>query len=440
MTTLHASELDQAGPNATAPAVASTARSRVSALVLGASWTVLFVNVQPWSASGPLGGGDGSAELKGAVILATLVMLMLVVPPRSKVRVPAAAGVLLAYGVYVFLVGLAQAEEIGALLRSVRYLAGILVVVILGVLVRDRSGRVLAAGVAAFGLLGLSVAAGFASGGGQWLDGKPYSAGGRLAGGLLPMMPPRVGEIGAILVGLTLILAFAGKMRWWVASPSVVLGLSLLLLSRTRTAALGLVAGLLVAFLLTAGHRLGRRGLVALLAAAALCVPFLSPVTAWVIRGQEPELIGRLSGRTAVWEYILSRDLDLRVFLLGHGLGEKRVSLRRGEGDIASVPIDNSWLSLFWEVGLVGVVLVLAAVLAALYSAIRTTNALARAGSMFLLVYVMIASVNESGLSDLSSLTLVLLLAVCVSSSASPPRPRVDAVQLRTPSQKRFQP
>ena len=81
------------------------------------------------------------------------------------------------------------------------------------------------------------------------------------------------------------------------------------------------------------------------------------------------------------------------------------------EGDIDVMAIDNGWLSVFWETGWLGVGLVLLALIAAVVAVARAPTPYVRAAAAFLIVYVAIASITETGLSDLSSQTLHLLLA-----------------------------
>jgi O-antigen ligase len=100
--------------------------------------------------------------------------------------------------------------------------------------------------------------------------------------------------------------------------------------------------------------------------------------------------------------------------LLGHGLGNKKVLLTRGQGDVNVVPIDNSWLSVYWETGILGALVVLAAVVATAVTVLRARTPYVRAATGFLLVFVAVASFNESGLSDVSTETLALLVAAMV--------------------------
>jgi O-antigen ligase len=202
-----------------------------------------------------------------------------------------------------------------------------------------------------------------------------------------------------------------GRIRRLPGTVLVGLGLVLVVLSRTRTAAAALLVGLLAAFLVTCASRQGRRALFVLLLLVMVVAPLLGPIREWALRQQSATQLNTLTGRTRAWSYVLEQRTSLRTDLLGHGLGNKRVLLRRGEGDVDVMAIDNGWLSLFWETGLVGVVVVLLAVIAAGVSAWRAPTPYVRAAAIFLIGYVAVASLTETGLSDLSSQTLHLLVA-----------------------------
>ena len=134
----------------------------------------------------------------------------------------------------------------------------------------------------------------------------------------------------------------------------------------------------------------------------------------WLLGGQGTQQISSLSGRTTSWQAVLDEKVSIQTAIIGHGLGNKRVLLRRGEGDIDVMAIDNSWLSLYWETGLLAVIIVGLALVLAWISVLRAPTPYIRACGALLLGYVTVASLNESGLSDLSSMTLHLLVAAAV--------------------------
>ncbi|MET1086634.1 MAG: O-antigen ligase family protein [Arthrobacter sp.] len=395
---------------------------RAGRLSTGAAFVVLFLvlgllllTVQPWSKADPAGGADSSSSLKGAILMLCVVALLMVLPPRAALRIPAPVALYLLYGTYVVISSAFQPDALQAVFRGTRLLLGLLVPVLLWSVVRGRFRLIVYANTAAYAGLALTVFAGVVLAPGlAWQEGKPFQSA-RLVGAFLPMMAPRVGEIGAILAGLVVILWAQRKIGLVLLAPAVLAGAALVVFSHTRTAALALSLGLLVAFGTTLRSPAGRRGLGFVAGAVALALPFLPTIIDWAIRGQDSEQLQKLSGRTAAWDFILGRPYDPQLFWLGHGLGEKRILLRRGQGDINVVPIDNSWLDSFWETGAVGAALVALAVLTASVYALKTPGYAARTFAVFLMTYVLAASFNESGLCDFSSLTLLVLVSVLIS-------------------------
>jgi len=387
-------------------------------LVVAVVWLLLELSVQPWSRSDSLGGTDSSSLLKGVVLFACLLGLMVLTPPRTRLVVPVVFRLYLLFTVVVILSALLLPSSLTIMVRAGRFMAGIAVLVLLFPLVKDRAHMFVRIMFGVHLVLGLSVFAGMVLLPSQaWLDGRNFAQGGRLMGAIMPMMPPRVGEIGAVVLGLGVLLWALRLLPLPLALVAVAMGAALIVLSRTRTAPLAALTGLLLAVLALRRHQGARRIFGVFLAAGVAALPFVGTISTWALRGQDTSQLERLSGRTLVWDFILSQPLTDLTRWFGHGLGEKRILLRRGEGDINYMAIDNSWLDSYWESGLVGLVLIVAAALAALIYALRTPEPGARAVAAFLCGYVLVASINESGLCDLSSMTLLLLasaqLALC---------------------------
>jgi hypothetical protein len=113
----------------------------------------------------------------------------------------------------------------------------------------------------------------------------------------------------------------------------------------------------------------------------------------------------------------VQKEFTRQEILLGHGLGSKTLTLEPNTLpqrwlEIQRVkPIDSGWLSVYWESGVVGVVLVFLALAAAFVFAWRAPTQYVRAVCVYLLTIVVVASFVETGLSDMSSLTLHVLVA-----------------------------
>lgn len=388
---------------------------RTAFVVVLLVWGLLLLTVQPWSKADPGAGADSSSTLKGALLMLCIVALLMVLPPRAGLRIPPPLALYLLYGTYVVISSAVQPDALQSMFRGARLVTGLFVPVLLWSVVRGRFRLMVYGTGAAYAGLALTVLAGVVLAPGlAWQEGRPFQSA-RLIGAFLPMMAPRVGEIGAVLAGLTVLLWAQRKIGLLVLVPAVAVGTALIVFSHTRTAALALLLGLLVAFGVTLASPGGRRGMGLVGGSLCLALPFLPGIIEWALRDQDSQQIQKLSGRTTVWEFILSQPYDPQVFWLGHGIGNKKILLRRGEGDINVMAIDNSWLDSFWEAGALGTALVAIAVLAALVYALKTPGYAARTFAGFLMTYVLVASVNESGLCDFSSMTLLVLVSVLIS-------------------------
>ncbi len=235
-------------------------------------------------------------------------------------------------------------------------------------------------------------------------NAMPEEYGGRLSGVIWPLTPPQIGQYAAVIAGLTLLLWFGRRTTWRSALSIVVPALGLLLLTHTRTATLGLVAGLAVAFLsmlLTSARArkvfawtVGVGGVVGVVLAGAL--------QAWFLRGQSADNFSSLTGRAKVWDALLEAPRTTSEYIFGVGLTDKSYD---------GLPIDNSWLAIYHEQGFVGIALVAGFLLTLVVVAVLRPPSLARACAIFLITYCLSASYTEAGLGDASPYLLHLAVA-----------------------------
>lgn len=255
----------------------------------------------------------------------------------------------------------------------------------------------------------------------------PDLYGGRLVGALWPLTPPQIGQYAAVIIGLTVLLVLGGRTDRRSAALVAVPSLVLLGLTHTRTATLGLLAGLLLAIgsLVLTSSAARRFFAWAVLCAAVAAVGFSSWLQSWFLRGQSQENFASLTGRQKVWDALLAAPRSTFEFLFGAGLGDK---------SYGGLPIDNSWLAVFQEQGMTGVVLVAAfiAVLGAV--ALLRPPSLARACAIFLISYCALASYTEAGLGDASPYLLHLALAASLlAAPAADLSPAPEAPRRRVP-------
>jgi hypothetical protein len=381
-------------------------------------WCLFVLGVQPWSSrvAAPQGTtGSTNSVMKGLLLGAIFLIATAATKPGFRTRVNPASAMYVMYVLFACATAFLLAEPLGPLTRLARFLIGLVLVLLVWRPLVQTPERLIRAHLWAHLLLAATVVASLAYAPSQaWRPLSSLGAGYRLQGVIIPMLPPRVGEVGAILLGLALIGWICRKLSTIPAIALIGLGGVLVAASRTRTSAAAVAFGLVLALILTRKTWVGR--IACLVVPGLLGIAFLTigSLHTWLLRGQGTRQISSLSGRTTSWQAVIDEKVSIQTAIIGHGLGNKRVLLRRGEGDIDVMAIDNSWLGLYWETGLLAVTIVAIALILAWISVLRAPTPYIRACGAMLLGYVTAASLNESGLSDLSSMTVHLLVAAAV--------------------------
>ena len=275
-----------------------------------------------------------------------------------------------------------------------------------------------------FAVLG-SVAAGLVVSPGAALPGL---YGGRLVGALWPLTPPQIGQYAAVIIGLTVLLVVGRRVDRTSAVLVIVPSFVLLALTHTRTATLGLFIGLALAIcsLMLTSAAARRFFTWAVLCAVVAAVGFASALQSWFLRGQSQENFSSLTGRAKVWNALLAAPRSTAEQVFGVGLGDK---------SFGGLPIDNSWLAVYNEQGLIGVTLVAAVVLVLGGVALLRPPSLERACAIFLISYCAIASYTEAGLGDASPYLLHLALAASLlaAPAQAAPLPMPEASRRHVP-------
>jgi hypothetical protein len=229
------------------------------------------------------------------------------------------------------------------------------------------------------------------------------------------MATTQVAQYAAISAGASVVLWLARLVGGRVALAGVAVSVTVLLLTHTRTALIGLVAGLLVSGLsLVPINARARRFLAASAVIATLVIITLAGVvTTWLARGQGTKGLTTLTGRTDFWALVLNEPRTTFQQIFGFGLSNASVN---------GLPIDSNWLASYQMEGLFGVV-VCAVILVFLYSAafFQARGAL-RALGLFLVAYCTLSSFTEVGFTDAS--TYLLDLSVAASLLVTPLRGR----------------
>ena len=241
-------------------------------------------------------------------------------------------------------------------------------------------------------LLGLLVAPGHAL------------AGGRLTGVLWAIPATEVAHYAAVTAGLVVVLWLGGMVRGRVTLLVAVAGVALIVLSHTRTALVGMVAGLLVAglSLIVAKARARKFFAVAGVVVSIGVMTAAGVVTNWLARGQNAAELTSLTGRTDFWHLVLDLPRTRFQEIFGFGLSN---------GSFNGLPIDSNWLVAYLEQGLFGVIICAVMVLFLLVAAFFQPPGTRRALALFLITYCLVASFTQVGFAQPTTYLLELTLA-----------------------------
>lgn len=241
-------------------------------------------------------------------------------------------------------------------------------------------------------------------------------AAGRLEGALWPFPPTQVAHFAAVTTGLIVLLWLCGLASGRLCLTAVVIGMTMLLLTHTRTALLAMVAGVFVASLslFTVKARVRKLFAVASMALSIGAITLSGVVTAWLARGQSSAELTNLTGRTTVWSAILSEPRTLFQTIFGFGMDNLSFN---------GQPVDSNWLGAYLDFGVLGVILSAALLLFLLISAYFRPVGPQRAIALFLVIFCLLSSFTETGLSDPSIYLLELTLAASVLVPVGAPRP-----------------
>lgn len=381
--------------------VAVPATPTATPRAITAIWLLMMVNVLGFLPSVPtvlpLPRQVGQAITMGALALAFVLALR--INPQGWMRPGVFHLALAALPVIALADALTLQSGTGSLLRTARLA---LFVATLWLISRWHRGDIgmVRVHLKVLGVVVMSVVLGVLVAPGTAFSGPQ----GRLVGALWPIPTTQVAQYCAVAIGLAVLLWLTrqldGAGALLVAVPCTVL----LLMTHTRTALLGLGAGLVVAVLtvLRGNPRARRAVAVALAFGLAVAVLFGAAITTWLQRGQDSDALQSLTGRQKVWDALLGAPRSPGELFLGVGLTDK---------SFGGLPIDSGWLSVYHELGLVGVTCVVVFLVVLAVLAVLRPPSPARACAVFLIVYCVAASYTEVGLGDASPYLLHLAVA-----------------------------
>ena len=377
---------------------------------LGVIWVLLLLNGLPWIGGSvvPMPQRLGQLLAMGALGLAGLLALTL--SPRPVVRPNLVLALFTLMAATAMVASVRGNAGVGAVIRCFRLSAYLAVLWLLTpwwgrrdlLLVRCHLRAVLAlsATVVAGLLVAPSLALGF---------------GGRLSGVIWPIWPTAVAHLAAVAAGIGIVLWLSGSMPGRRALLLAVGGTAMVLLSQTRTALFGLFAGVACAAIsLFLARRRVRRAISVVLIVAPMAVVALAPAfSTWFTRGQSIEELRGLTGRRHVWDMLLNAPRSEFDQWFGFGFSDR---------SFAGLSIDNSWLAIYQDQGLVGVIVVGAIVAYLLVAPAFRSAGRERALAIFLVVNAIVESYTEVGLGDASPYLLDLTVAASLLVAGARPR------------------
>jgi hypothetical protein len=234
--------------------------------------------------------------------------------------------------------------------------------------------------------------------------GKAFAFDGRLSGVIWPIFATQAAQYAAVAAGLTILLWLGHRVTGRAALVGVAFSITILLLTHTRTALTGLVAGILVAGMsLFAVNARVRRffGWSALIASTAV-VTAAGFITTWLTRGESTQSLTTLTGRTNFWALVLTQPRNLFQEIFGFGITN---------ASIYGLPIDSNWLSSYEQEGIFGVCVCGLMVIYLLVAAFFQAPGLRRSLILFLVTYCLVASFTEDAFEAPSMYLLQLVIA-----------------------------
>jgi hypothetical protein len=366
---------------------------------VGTIWGLLVLNVlsfAPGVSVIPISASVGKALTQGALGLA--VLLALIVNPKVKFRP----------NVFLLLVTLMALEAVvteftahylvGTGYRTFRYAEFVAVLWLLSPYWARADMLIVRCHLKAMLWVLGSVALGYIISPGKAMSG------GRLNGVIWPIDATQVAHYAAVTIGMVIIYWFCGQMRGRIALFTVAWVMAILLLTHTRTALVGLAVGVLVGglSLLAVTPRVRKLfGALAAIAAVAFATAS-SAITSWMARGQGSGQLTNLSGRTNFWGPLLAYPRTTFQEILGFGLSN---------GSFNGLPVDSNWMISYQDQGLFGVVMCAIILVYLLIAACFQSRGVRRALALFFVIYCLVASFTEDGITNPSTYLLDVTVA-----------------------------
>ena len=362
---------------------------------LGTAWGLLFFNTLTYTGAAILPIPAKMGKLGAQAALPLAILILLTINPKIKIR-PSLFLCVMCLLCLDAMITATQAGAFGTTLRTIRLAEYLFALWLLtpwfgraDMLLARYQLRALWCTLISV-LVGMLVAPGFAL------------AGGRLRGTIWPIYPTQLAQYGAVAAGMVIVLWMGRKVSGRAALAGATIGIAELLLSHTRTALVGLIAGLIVAGLSLSNARVRRFfSATAVITAAGVAIA-ASAIASWLTRGEGVAGLRTLTGRTNFWAAVLNTPRTPFQEIFGFGISNASVN---------GLPIDSNWLSAYMEEGIFGVILCVLVLLVLFAAILLKTSGTARALALFLVTYVLVASFTEDAFSDVTTYFLHLTVA-----------------------------
>lgn len=357
-------------------------------------WGALFLNVLS-----PHPAAIGKLAAQASLVLALALAVQL--NPRIQIRPNVFLALLSVVAVVAVVTGLYNEFWEGSTYRAVRFILFLLVLWLLTPYWGRPDPVLLDAHLTSMKVIVTSVLVGFA------LFPGAAMATGRLSGILWPVPATQLAHYAAVILGVLTLqrLMLVPQTRWvivWVlAAVGALIG------THTRTAILALGLGLAVAVgsLFLGYARVRRLSTISLTAIVAISIVLGPLLGAWLTRGQSASEISTITGRTLVWERVVAEPRGLAERIFGSGVSN---------ASFDGLPIDSSWLATYYDLGLLGITVQVVVLLVLLLTAAVRPRGYPRAVALFLITYLIVASITETALNAPSPYLLDLTVAAAL--------------------------
>ncbi|HEX3959300.1 MAG TPA: hypothetical protein VHZ03_22160 [Trebonia sp.] len=228
--------------------------------------------------------------------------------------------------------------------------------------------------------------------------------GGRLGGAIWPIPATQVAHYCAVTLAIVIIMWFCGLRGGRSTLLYIVPVTVVLLLTHTRTALLGGVAGILVGglSLAYANHRVRQAFITTAAIGAIGAFSASSIITSWLTRGESGGQLTNLTGRTNFWAALTNAPRNKFEEIFGFGMSN---------GTFNGNPVDSNWMLSYQDQGIWGITVCAMLLLVLIVTSLLENRTFNRAMALTLTVYCLIASFTEVGFTNPSPYMLDITVA-----------------------------